>query len=145
MKSILFALCAITTMFSLNATASDCEPGVLSSSSSPICGLPETKAYHEALKKGLDADIQRLKTFYNREATCNVKSAKAIRLAVKGGNHGKGVSVLILTEVVCTSKFFVALPLFQFPIIVKMWSSHDENEVSDLELQKLYDPNDMTN
>jgi hypothetical protein len=108
-----------------------------------ICGLVESAAVQEAFKAGLQSDINQVIAMES-EASCTQSAPKAIRTQVEAGNHGKVVSVLVLTEVKCESKFFVSSPLHTFPVLVKLWANHEETEVDAkpenyLEVKKLYE------
>lgn len=143
MKTILFVLTALMTASA--ASASECYL-ILPNPNVPMCpnGGAEEQAYRAAVKAGLNQDVQKhLANMQASGATCKADQTKIIRTVVEAGNHGKDVSFLLLTEVVCKSNFFVGLPLHSFPITVKMWSSHEENDFSDIQARKLYDDSSL--
>lgn len=144
----LLALALLFVPFTSYAAVNSCEalrnvPLTADSVPARQCGLVEKAAAEEALKAGLQSDINNVIAMES-EATCRQSRTQAIRTQVEAGNHGKVVSVLLLTEVKCESKFFVANPLHTFPILVKLWANHEETEVDAkpenyLEVKKLYE------
>lgn len=144
----LFALALLLSPFTTYASVNSCEalrnvPLTADSVPTRQCGVVESTAAQEALKAGLQNDINQVIAMES-EATCRQARTQAIRTQIEAGNHGKVVSVLLLTEVKCESKFFVANPLHKFPVLVRLWANHEETEVDAkpenyLEVKKLYE------
>lgn len=157
----LLALALLLSPLSALASLDACEPleatrnNTMEVNEASSCRKPEMEAALVALRNGLDDDISRLvvnqitsgledngKTF---TASCKRSNTQAVRTQVENGNHGKVISILLLTEVTCKGKYFISSPLHRFPILVKLWANHDETEVDAnpanyLEVKKLYEP-----
>jgi len=143
----LIALALLLAPFTAFASLDSCElPTVpLTADSVPArkCGIVESAAAKAAFAAGLQRDINNLIAMES-DASCRQARTQALRVQIEAGNHGKVVSVLLLTEVKCESKFFVANPVHKFPVLVKLWANHEETEVDAnpgnyLEVKKLYE------
>ena len=97
----------------------------------PVCAATsaEARAFQEAVGKGLRNDINELTTRYG---TCHLDSPRVMRVGDVSGNHGKDIYLMVLTNVACERA------QSQFPVFVSMWSSLDEKEFGNVEVDLLY-------
>lgn len=105
---------------------------VLTSATQPICpyGGVEQRAQQAADALGLQTDKDLYISYY--PGKCTVEYTKIIRVSEAQGARGKDLRFVLLTNVTCGEN------KSSFPIVVTMWSSHDERDTARVVAQKLY-------